>query len=77
MLLTDVVMPGMQGVELAARLTEHRPSLRTLYVSGFTEASGIYRALGRPGVTYLPKPFSAESLGKAVRAALDGVPDAA
>ena len=74
LLVTDIVMPGLQGVEFAELLTAARPRLRTLFVSGFTEHSGIHHAVTRPGVDYLPKPYSGESLALAVRAILDGAP---
>ena len=70
LLATDIVMPGMQGIELARRLTAARPDLRVLYMSGFAD--------NQPGQTdlladasFLAKPFSSEALGRAVRAVLD------
>ena len=53
-------------------LAAARPGLRTLYVSGFTEHSAIHQGVSDPGIAYLPKPFSAESLGRTVRAVLEG-----
>ena len=71
LLVTDMVMPGIHGAELSARLTALRPTLRTLYVSGFTETSLIHHGVKEATIAYLPKPFTAEALGWAVRAVLD------
>jgi PAS domain S-box-containing protein len=72
LLVTDVVMPGLQGHQLAAQLTAGQPELRTLYLSGFTENSVIHHGVADSGVAFLAKPFSADALGKAVRRVLDG-----
>ena len=72
LLLTDVIMPGMQGPALAERLAESRPSLKTLFVSGFPQDSIVREGVGDADVNYLPKPFSAEALSRAVRSVLDG-----
>jgi two-component system cell cycle sensor histidine kinase/response regulator CckA len=74
LLVTDVVMPGLQGHQLAAQLVAARPELRVLYVSGFTESSVIHHGVPNHGVAFLPKPFSIDSLGEAVRAVLDRQP---
>ena len=71
LLVTDVVMPGLQGHRLAEQLTVVRPGLRVLYVSGFTENSVIHHGVAAEGIAFLAKPFSADALGQAVRAALD------
>ncbi len=72
LLLTDVVMPGMSGIELAGMLAQVRPSTRVLYTSGYTEeAVGSNRMLA-PGCLYLPKPFTATQLASKIRDALNG-----
>ena len=69
LLLTDVVMPRMNGSELVARLTRERP-LKVLYMSGYTETSMMRGSV--PDAPFLQKPFSPLALARAVRAVLDG-----
>jgi PAS domain S-box-containing protein len=69
LLVTDVVMPGLRGPELARRLQKMRPSIRTVFCSGF--AGGVAGGEGSAKGTYLAKPYSREDLGWAVRALLD------
>ncbi len=71
LLLTDVVMPGASGTELAASLGASRPEMSVLFTSGYARA-GVSRAGALPpDVDFLEKPFSPEQLRKRVRAALD------
>ena len=72
LLVTDVVMPGMNGRELADRLTQSRPGVQVLYVSGYTEDSELLAGLSAETRSLLPKPFTSLELARRVRAALDG-----
>ena len=67
LLLTDVVMPKMSGVELAAALLSRDPSLRVLYMSGFADDP----LLAAGGADYLQKPFESGELARRLRKALD------
>ncbi len=71
LLLTDVVMPGMNGRELAQRLGNRWPGLRVLYMSGYTAGSVATLGILEPGLAFLQKPFRPEELGARVREVLD------
>jgi CheY-like chemotaxis protein len=71
MLVTDVVMPGMSGRELADRLRAAQPDLRVLYVSGYTETGIVNEGVIEPGTAFLRKPFQQEELARKVRQVLD------
>ena len=73
LLLTDLVMPSVGGMELAEKVSVHRPSIRVLYMSGYTEQTAKVDALGNPQF-FIQKPFSLEALGTAVRRALSSLP---
>jgi two-component system cell cycle sensor histidine kinase/response regulator CckA len=70
LLVTDVVMPGLGGPELAAALRSAQPGLRTIFVSGYPER-GEGSAPVPEGEEFLPKPFSPEALVRKVRGVLD------
>jgi CheY-like chemotaxis protein len=70
LLVTDVIMPGMTGRELATRLLELRPGVRVLYVSGYTADVIGREGMLDAGVSYLPKPFTPAQLSVKVREVL-------
>ncbi|HEY4742636.1 MAG TPA: ATP-binding protein [Candidatus Acidoferrales bacterium] len=75
LILTDVVMPGMDGRELVAKLMPMRPGLRVVYMSGYTGST--HRELLDPGAVLLPKPLSRMVLLRKVREALATPPKSA
>jgi signal transduction histidine kinase len=74
MLITDVVMPGMSGPNLAARLMQQSPNLRVLYMSGYTDDATEVHGAFWGGVPLLQKPFTPSQLAERVRVALDQNP---
>jgi two-component SAPR family response regulator len=64
-------MPGLQGHQLGKQLSDLRPDLRVLYVSGFTENSVVDHGVVGEGIAFLPKPYTVDGLGRAVRLVLD------
>jgi CheY-like chemotaxis protein len=71
LILTDVVMPGMSGSELCARLTPLYPGVKVLYMSGYTDDAIVHRGILDPGTAYIQKPFSPDALARKVREVLD------
>ncbi|MBX9602236.1 MAG: response regulator [Bryobacteraceae bacterium] len=70
LLLTDVMMPGMNGRELADRLRETMPHLRVLFISGYTNERSLYSAELPQGTEFLQKPFTLTTLLEKVRKVL-------
>jgi len=71
LLVTDVVMPAMNGRQLAEQLLEEHPELRVLFISGYTDDAVIARGVLEPGTAFLQKPFGADRLAQAIRELLD------
>jgi len=72
LLLTDVVMPRANGVQLHERLAADRPSLKTLYMSGYAHDEIVQRAIADSSTLLVHKPFEPHTLAKKVREVLDG-----
>ena len=70
LLLADVVLPGMNGAELAEVLHATNPDMRTIFMSGYQEDELAERGIGRVGGAYITKPFTAEVLTLVVEGAL-------
>ena len=73
-LVTDVIMPGMNGRELARVLAADRPAMRVLYMSGYTDAAIAHQGILPPGTAFLSKPFTPDVLARKVREVLDEPP---
>ncbi len=73
LVLTDVVMPEMSGVDLIARLATIRSDFATIYTSGYTDHAIMRRGVLAPGTRFIEKPFSVEALARTVRRVLDEV----
>ncbi|HEY6097510.1 MAG TPA: PAS domain S-box protein, partial [Candidatus Deferrimicrobium sp.] len=71
LLLTDVVMPGMNGGELAKQLILHRPGMRVLFTSGYTEDVIVHHGVLNDEISFLGKPYSPSLLAKKIREVLD------
>jgi len=69
-LVTDVVMPHMDGYEVAERLRTIRPGMRMLFVSGYTEHVAGRQGRARAGDAFLAKPFAPDALARKVREVL-------
>ncbi len=72
LLLTDVVMPGMSGRDLASQLTAIRPTTKVLYMSGYTDNVPVAKDLDSARASFLQKPFTPDVLGCKIRELLDG-----
>jgi CheY-like chemotaxis protein len=74
LLLTDTIMPGMNGPELAQHVLAIRPAVKVLYMSGYTDKVISYTAALEPGTAFLQKPFTPQTLGDKVREILEAPP---
>jgi len=75
LLLSDVVMPEMNGPDLARRIRKIQPQLATVFMSGYTEAAIVQDAVQEQSAMYLQKPFTVELLLSCVSAALKNAAD--
>jgi DNA-binding NtrC family response regulator len=72
LMLTDVVMPEMNGRDLARRMAELRPSIRVLYMSGYTDEALGHHGVLEKDIAFIGKPFTPVRLCQRVREVLDG-----
>ena len=71
LLLTDVIIPGMDGRSLAQAVQAERPGLRVLFMSGYADKAIVHHGVLDAGVAYLAKPFTTEAIARKVREVLD------
>ncbi len=72
LVMTDVILPGMSGKQLADKLRQSQPGLRIIYTSGYTENTIVHHGVVDAGVQFLPKPYLPSALLEKIRAVLDG-----
>ncbi len=75
LILSDLVMPGLGGRELAVELRARFPKARVLFMYGYTEDAALRRRVLEAGEAFLPKPFTPDGLLRKVREVLDQQPD--
>jgi PAS domain S-box-containing protein len=74
LLISDVVMPGQSGLQLARQLAPTRPGMKVLFMSGYTDEAIVRHGLLDPGTNFLQKPFTPAMLTRKVREVLDALP---
>jgi CheY-like chemotaxis protein len=74
LVLTDVVLPGMSGSEVAAWIVRQRPGIQVLYMSGYTDDAIVHHGVLEAGMHFIEKPFTGLGLARKVRQLLDAPP---
>jgi PAS domain S-box-containing protein len=74
LIVTDVVLPGMNGRAMATLLMQHHPESKVLYISGYADQAIVHHGVLDEGTCFLPKPFTAEALARSVRGVLQPQP---
>ncbi len=70
LLVTDIILPGMNGGELSKHLCQSRPEMKVLFLSGYTEDGVTQKGVLRPGTAFLQKPFTLQAFSRRVREVL-------
>jgi PAS domain S-box-containing protein len=73
LMMTDVIMPSMNGSDLAERLRSVRPGMRVLFMSGYTDAAIMHHGVLSAGAAFIEKPFTMQAVARKVREVLDAV----
>jgi two-component system, cell cycle sensor histidine kinase and response regulator CckA len=76
LLLTDIMMPGMNGVEVAGAVIRERPGILVFFMSGYADQDLVRQGLLEPGTHFLQKPFTPQELAQRIRDILDAKPAA-
>ncbi|MFN2533559.1 MAG: ATP-binding protein, partial [Pyrinomonadaceae bacterium] len=71
LLLTDVIMPGLSGREVADKILEMRPEIRVVFMSGYTDDAIVHQGVLEESATFIQKPFLPDSLSRKMREVLD------
>jgi len=71
LLLTDVILPGMHGKELADALRARRPKMKVIFMSGYADNAIVHQGILDPGIAFLQKPMTPGMLARKVRDVLD------
>ncbi len=71
LMITDIVMPGLNGRELAERLSRSNPKMKVLFMSGYTDDKAVRRGVVDANLAFIQKPFTPESLVRKIKTVLE------